>query len=186
CGIPAASIRVTTSRFKNRLTPCLFGIAYDGPSVRRLLFAKARSTSRVFGIHGGGLSKNSWRLTLFSSTNEIGHYILNHSTNHKQSATITQEVRDRSGIDPRVLVVFRPSMRDAREKLKWVASATIDAWRSRMRSGDCCRKLSQAQSGDITALDWVGIPSEFNSCLPADIISYKTLAAFHLVTSIRR
>ena len=30
-----------------------------------------------------------------------------------------------------------------------------------------------ARSGDITALDWVGRPSEFHSCLPADITSYK-------------
>ncbi|KAG2336815.1 hypothetical protein BDR05DRAFT_1011566 [Suillus weaverae] len=30
-----------------------------------------------------------------------------------------------------------------------------------------------ARSGDISALDWVGQSSEFNSCLPADIISYK-------------
>jgi hypothetical protein len=30
-----------------------------------------------------------------------------------------------------------------------------------------------AQSGDISALDWVGQSSEFNSCLPADITSYK-------------
>jgi hypothetical protein len=30
-----------------------------------------------------------------------------------------------------------------------------------------------AQSGDITALDWVGKSSEFNSCLPADTTSYK-------------
>jgi hypothetical protein len=30
-----------------------------------------------------------------------------------------------------------------------------------------------ARSGDITALDWVGKSSEFNSFLPADIISYE-------------
>jgi hypothetical protein len=29
------------------------------------------------------------------------------------------------------------------------------------------------RSGDITALDWVGTSSEFNSCLPADITSYE-------------
>lgn len=34
-----------------------------------------------------------------------------------------------------------------------------------------------AQSGDITSLDWVGQSSEFNSCLPADITSYKALPA---------
>jgi hypothetical protein len=31
-----------------------------------------------------------------------------------------------------------------------------------------------ARSGDISALDWVGESSEFNSCLPAGIISYAT------------
>jgi hypothetical protein len=31
-----------------------------------------------------------------------------------------------------------------------------------------------ARSGDITALDWVGQSSEFNSCLPASIVSYAT------------
>ncbi|KAG2103132.1 uncharacterized protein F5147DRAFT_284580 [Suillus discolor] len=30
------------------------------------------------------------------------------------------------------------------------------------------------QSGDITALDWVGQSSEFNSCVTADITSYNT------------
>jgi hypothetical protein len=32
-----------------------------------------------------------------------------------------------------------------------------------------------ARSGDITVLDWVGQSSNFNSCLPADISSYKAL-----------
>jgi hypothetical protein len=31
-----------------------------------------------------------------------------------------------------------------------------------------------AQSGDITALDWVRQSFKFNSCLPADISSYAT------------
>ncbi|KAG0708395.1 hypothetical protein DFH29DRAFT_479295 [Suillus ampliporus] len=42
-----------------------------------------------------------------------------------------------------------------------------------MRSDDSCRRIV-AQSGDITALDWIGKSSEFNSCLPADISSYKS------------
>jgi hypothetical protein len=33
-----------------------------------------------------------------------------------------------------------------------------------------------AQSGDISALDWVGKPSDFNSCLPADIALYEAPA----------
>ncbi|KAG1896354.1 uncharacterized protein F5891DRAFT_599981 [Suillus fuscotomentosus] len=31
-----------------------------------------------------------------------------------------------------------------------------------------------ARSGEITVLDWIGQPSEFNSCLPAHITSYTT------------
>jgi hypothetical protein len=45
------------------------------------------------------------------------------------------------------------------------------ARRSRTRLGDSRRRLWFAQA----TLDWVGKSSEFNSCLPADISSYKAL-----------
>ncbi|KAG2097550.1 uncharacterized protein F5147DRAFT_839785 [Suillus discolor] len=41
-----------------------------------------------------------------------------------------------------------------------------------------------ARSGDITVLDWIGQPSEFNSCLPAYIASYSTTP--RTLSSLRR
>jgi hypothetical protein len=104
-----------------------------------------------------------------------------------------QEMGGATGIDAQTLVTFRPGMRDAREKLKWV-SARVTTWQEDIayslfgifgvnlpviygeKKQKALGRLLQevvAQSGDISALDWVGQSSEFNSCLPADIISYK-------------
>jgi hypothetical protein len=104
-----------------------------------------------------------------------------------------QEMGDATGIDAQALVAFRPGMRDAREKLQWV-SARVTKWQEDIayslfgifnvnlpviygeRKHKALGRLLQevvAQSGDISVLDWVGKSSEFNSCLPADITSYK-------------
>ncbi|KAJ8592030.1 hypothetical protein M405DRAFT_813388 [Rhizopogon salebrosus TDB-379] len=120
-------------------------------------------------------------------------YLDDRSPNHKNSAAIMRELEDATGIDSRALVNFHPGMRGAREKLQW-ASARVTTLPEDMAYSlfgifgvrlpviygegkqHALRRLLQeivAQSGDITALDWVGKSSEFNSCLPADITSYK-------------
>jgi hypothetical protein len=104
-----------------------------------------------------------------------------------------QEMGNATGINAQALVAFRPGMRDAREKLRWV-SARVTTWQEDIayslfgifgvnlpviygeKKQKALGRLLQevvAQSGDISALDWVGQSSEFNSCLPADIASYK-------------
>ncbi|KAG2336192.1 HET-domain-containing protein [Suillus weaverae] len=120
-------------------------------------------------------------------------YLDDRSPNHKDSLAIMQEMGDATGIDAQALVAFCPGMRDAREKLQWV-SARVTTWpediayslfgifgvnlpviygeKKQKALGRLLEKVV-AQSGDISALDWVGQSSEFNSCLPADITSYK-------------
>jgi hypothetical protein len=120
-------------------------------------------------------------------------YLGDHSPNHKHSSTIMQELEDATGIDPGALVSFSPGMKDAREKLRW-ASARVTKLpedvayslcgifgihlhimygeRKHIALGRLLQEIV-AQSGDITALDWVGKSSEFNSCLPADITAYE-------------
>ncbi|KAG2339171.1 TPR-like protein [Suillus weaverae] len=122
-------------------------------------------------------------------------YLDDRSPNHKNSLAIMQEMGDATGIDSQALVAFRPGMRHAREKLQWV-SARVTTWqediayslfgifgvnlpviygeKKQKALGRLLEKVV-AQSGDISALDWVGQSSEFNSCLPADITSYKAL-----------
>jgi hypothetical protein len=85
-------------------------------------------------------------------------------------------------------------MRGAREKLQWASrrvttvqediayslfgifGVQLPVLYGEMKQSAMGRLLQEivARSGDITALDWVGQPSEFNSCLPAEITSYAT------------
>ncbi|KAG1741888.1 uncharacterized protein EDB91DRAFT_1280284 [Suillus paluster] len=110
-----------------------------------------------------------------------------------KSVAIMRELGRATGIDPSALVAFHPGMGDAREKLQW-ASTRITTLQEDIaysffgifgvhlpviygeKKHSALRRLLQeivTRSGDITALDWVGKSSEFNSCLPADITSYK-------------
>ncbi|KAG2356034.1 hypothetical protein BDR07DRAFT_1424360 [Suillus spraguei] len=121
-------------------------------------------------------------------------YLDDQSTNHKESMAIMQELGDASGIDLQSLVAFHPGMRDSREKLRW-ASTRITMLQEDIayslfgifgvylpilygeNKRNALGRLLQeivAQSGDVSVLDWVGKSSEFNSCLPADITSYRT------------
>lgn len=120
-------------------------------------------------------------------------YLNDRSPNHKDSDEIIEELADATGIDRESLVAFHPGTRNVRKTLQWASSRITTRQEDiayslfgvfRVRPGVDYGEKKQnalgrllekiiAQSGDITALDWVGRPSEFNSCLPADISSYK-------------
>ncbi|KAG1811113.1 uncharacterized protein BJ212DRAFT_1483786 [Suillus subaureus] len=103
-------------------------------------------------------------------------YLDNRSPNHKDSLIIMQEMADVVGIDTQALITFRPGMRFAQEKLQWVLACVTT----------CQEDIAYSLFGIFginlpaiygekkkSALDWVGQLSEFNSCLPANIASYK-------------
>ncbi|KAG0693719.1 hypothetical protein DFH29DRAFT_377451 [Suillus ampliporus] len=122
-------------------------------------------------------------------------YLNDRTSNHKNSDTILKELKDSTGIDAQALVAFRPGMTGAREKLQWASTRVTTLQEDiayslfgifnihlpiiygETKQNALGRLLQEivAQSGDITALDWIGKSSEFNSCLPADIASYKPL-----------
>jgi hypothetical protein len=120
-------------------------------------------------------------------------YLDDRTPNHKESAAIMKELAHATGIDRHALVNFRPGMRRARVKLQWASRRVttrqediayslfgifgvhlpvIYGEKKQHALGRLLQEII-AQSGDITALDWIGKSSEFNSCLPADITSYK-------------
>ncbi|KAG2143535.1 uncharacterized protein EDB93DRAFT_1251951 [Suillus bovinus] len=121
-------------------------------------------------------------------------YLGDCSSNHKESPAIMRDLKDATGIDAQALLSFHPGMSDARQRLQW-ASSRITTLQEDIayslfgifdlhlpviygeRKQNALGRLLQeivAQSGDITALDWVGQSSGFNSCLPADLTSYNT------------
>jgi hypothetical protein len=122
-------------------------------------------------------------------------YLGDRSPNHKESGAIMQELADATGIDARALVSFSPGMGGAREKLQWASTrvttlpedmayslfgifdiqlSVLYGERVQKALGRLLQEIV-AQSGDISVLEWVGKSSKFNSCLPADISSYKDL-----------
>ncbi|KAG2053416.1 WD40 repeat-like protein [Suillus hirtellus] len=122
-------------------------------------------------------------------------YLDHRSRNHKESVSIMQELENATGINAWALVDFHPGTRDAREKLRWASNrdttreediayslfgifdVNLPVIYGEKRQKALGRLLQEiiAHSGDITALDWVGQSSSFNSCLPAEISSYKAL-----------
>ncbi|KAG1790421.1 uncharacterized protein HD556DRAFT_1446150 [Suillus plorans] len=121
-------------------------------------------------------------------------YLDDRSPNHKESPAIMKELEDAMGIDARALVTFRPGMSDARQRLQWASSRIttlqediayslfgifgvhLPVIYGEKKQNALGRLLQEivARSGDITVLNWIGQPSEFNSCLPAHITSYAT------------
>ncbi|KAG2745544.1 hypothetical protein P692DRAFT_201076752 [Suillus brevipes Sb2] len=124
-------------------------------------------------------------------------YLDDRSPNHKKSIAIMRELEDSTSIDAQALVAFRPGMSDAREKLQWASTRVttlqediayslfgifgvhLPVIYGEAKQNALGRLLQEivAQSGDISALDWVGKSSQFNSCLPADITAYKPLSS---------
>ncbi|KAG1728163.1 uncharacterized protein EDB91DRAFT_1314289, partial [Suillus paluster] len=120
-------------------------------------------------------------------------YLNDRSPNHKESAAIMQELHDATGIDCQALTAFCPGMSGARERFQWASTRVttlqediayslfgifgvqLPVIYGEEKQNALGRLLQEivARSGDITPLDWVGQSSEFNTCLPADITSYR-------------
>ncbi|KAH7904319.1 hypothetical protein BJ138DRAFT_1073548 [Hygrophoropsis aurantiaca] len=123
-------------------------------------------------------------------------YLNDGSPNHKESAVIMQELEDATGVTAQALTGFRPGTAEVRQKLHWASTRVTTVQEDVAYSlfgifdvtlpviyGEKKRKalgrLLEAivsRSGDITALDWKGQSSEYNSCLPADIAVYEAPA----------
>ncbi|KAJ8580750.1 hypothetical protein M405DRAFT_885991 [Rhizopogon salebrosus TDB-379] len=135
----------------------------------------------------GALAKSEWNTRGWT----VGEFLA-----PKESVEITQEFEDVLGIDAQALAVsFQPGMKDAREKLRWASTRfttmqediayslfgifsvhlTVNYGEKKQNALGRLLQEIVARSGDhsIGALDWVGKSSEFNSCLPAEIISYE-------------
>ncbi|KAG0702644.1 WD40-repeat-containing domain protein [Suillus ampliporus] len=173
---------------------------YHYSALTIVYLSDAKPSSKSGALANSDWNMRGWTVQEFLAPNIVRFYqadwtlyIYDRTPNHKKSARILQELEDATGINARALVAFRPGMRDAREKLQWASSRIttlqediayslfgifgvhLPVIYGEKRQNALGRLLQEivAHSGDITALDWVGQPSEFNSCLPASIVSYK-------------
>ncbi|KAG2354123.1 heterokaryon incompatibility protein-domain-containing protein, partial [Suillus spraguei] len=139
-------------------------------------------------------NERGWTFQEFIAPKDWSLYLGDRSPSHKESSAIMKELGNATGIDAQALVTFRPGMTGAREKLQWASKRvttlqedvayslfgifgiTLPVIYGERRQNALGRLLQEivARSGDISVLDWIGQPSEFNSCLPAHITSYTT------------
>jgi DNA-binding XRE family transcriptional regulator len=119
-------------------------------------------------------------------------YLGDMRSNHKESPEIMQELAEAIGVARETIIAFDPNGLGVREKLRLastrnatveedVAYSLIGIFKSdimpRYGEGDAAlgHLLEEivARSGEVTVLDWTGMSSPYNSCLPA------TLAVYH-------
>ncbi|OAX41551.1 hypothetical protein K503DRAFT_797882 [Rhizopogon vinicolor AM-OR11-026] len=175
-------------------------IWYHHSSLTIVYLSDVPSSSRSGALAKSIWNTRGWTLPEFLASkvilfyqNDWTLYLNDSSPNHKESVTIMQELEGATGIDPRALVVFYPGMKGTREILQWAStrvttlpedvayslfgifSVLLPVIYGEKKQNSLGRLLQEivAQSGDISALDWVGQSSEFNSCLPDDITSYE-------------
>ncbi|KAG1815527.1 uncharacterized protein BJ212DRAFT_1300030 [Suillus subaureus] len=120
----------------------------------------------------GALAKSAWNMqgwtmgeflaprVIFFYQQDWTLYLNNRSLNHKESVVIMQELGDAEDIAYSLFGIFG------------VHLPIIYGEKKQNALGRLLQELV-AHSGNISALDWIGMPSEFNSCLPANITSYS-------------
>ncbi|KAG6329234.1 hypothetical protein ID866_9855, partial [Astraeus odoratus] len=115
------------------------------------------------------------------------------SSNHKTDRAIVRELEKATSIASQFLVDFQPGVDKARSRLQWasrryttrsedIAYALFGIFNLHLpvlygESTDHAlgRLLAEiiSKSGDVSILDWVGPPSSFHSCFPANITPYQ-------------
>lgn len=116
------------------------------------------------------------------------------SSNHKTDSAILDELEKATGIASQYLTCFSPGIENARLRLQWVSTRCttrpediayslfgifnlhLPVLYGEMVENALGRLLAEiiSRSGDTSVLDWIGPPSSFNSCVPANIASYAT------------
>ncbi|KAG2098406.1 uncharacterized protein F5147DRAFT_815851 [Suillus discolor] len=172
---------------------------YHNSALTVVYLSDVPSSSKAGALAKSAWNTRGWTVPEFLAPKVIHFYqqdwtpyLDNLSFNHKESVEIMHELEDATGIDACTLVAFQPGMKDAREKLQWASTRVTTVPEDIAYSlfgifgiqlpilygenaQNALGRLLQeivARSWDITILDWVGQPSKFNSCLPADITAY--------------
>ncbi|KAH7906973.1 hypothetical protein BJ138DRAFT_1104700 [Hygrophoropsis aurantiaca] len=123
-------------------------------------------------------------------------YLNDRSPNHGESITIMQELEDATGVAGHALTGFRPGTTEVRQRLRWASTRittmqedvayslfgifhvtlVVDYGEKKQNALGRLLEAIVSRSGDVTALDWVGQSSKYNSCLPANITAYEAPA----------
>ncbi|KAI5994945.1 hypothetical protein F5J12DRAFT_410509 [Pisolithus orientalis] len=117
------------------------------------------------------------------------------SANHKRDPAVLEELQNATGVAIQHLENFNPGVDDARTRLRWASgrkttrpqdiayslfgifNVHLPVIYSEPAEHALGRLLAEiiTRSGDVSVLDWVGVQSSFNSCLPANLAPYRLM-----------
>ncbi|KAF8553994.1 hypothetical protein OG21DRAFT_1140929 [Imleria badia] len=128
-----------------------------------------------------------------------------HPTNHKDLRAIQRGMELVTGLDAVRLAALKPGSGEARQKLRLASTreatrrediaysllgmfkVTIEAIYGDDEAPRALGRLLGAlltQSADVSILAWTGKPSEYNTCLPAEITVYRESESVHIPNPI--
>ncbi|KAI5995146.1 hypothetical protein EDD15DRAFT_721225 [Pisolithus albus] len=141
--------------------------------------------------------------TILFYTHDWSLYLNRDAVNHKTDPALLEELQKVAGIPKQCLIDFSPGVGDARLKLHWASRRRSTRPEDMVYSlfgvfqvhlpviygegveNALGRLLAEiiSRSGDVSILDWVGEPSSFNSCFPANLVPYETVPHIPLIPS---
>ncbi|KAI5990176.1 hypothetical protein EDD15DRAFT_1184908 [Pisolithus albus] len=141
--------------------------------------------------------------TILFYTSDWSLYLKSDVEDHKSDPTLLKELQDATGITIQHLTKFSPGMDDARARLHWASrrrttrpediayslfgifQVHLPIFYGESAQNALGRLLAEiiSRSGDVSVLDWVGKPSSFNSCFPADLAPYQMVSHLQLIPS---
>lgn len=178
---------------RSSLTIVKLGDVFDGGSFAdSVWFTRAWTLQELLAPH-----------TILFYTHDWSLYMNHDVANHKTDPALLEELQEVTGIAKQHLIDFSPGMGDARLKLYWAscrhttrpedfAYSLFGIFQVHLpviygEGGEHAlgRLLAEiiSRSGDVSILDWVGEPSSFNSCFPANLVPYQTVPHIPLVLS---
>ncbi|KAH7902908.1 hypothetical protein BJ138DRAFT_1199953, partial [Hygrophoropsis aurantiaca] len=176
---------------------------YHNSSLTVVYFSDVPPSSNPGTLAKSAWSTRGWTLQEFLAPNVIlffakdwTPYLNDCSSNHKESTAIMQELEDATGVTAQALLGFRPGTTEVRQKLRWASTRIttmqedvaysllgifdvtlfVNYGETKQKALGRLLEAIISRSGDISALDWTGQSSEYNSCLPANISAYKAPA----------
>ncbi|KAI5992852.1 hypothetical protein EDC04DRAFT_1289438 [Pisolithus marmoratus] len=164
----------------------------DGSLANSVWFKRGWTLQELLASHTVLFYKQDWSL-----------YMNRDVANHKTDSALLEELHEATGIADQHLREFYPGMDHARSRLHWASGRRttrpedvayslfgifhvhLPVLYGETEQNALGRLLAEiiSRSGDVSVLDWVGEPSSFNSCFPADLVPYQTVPHVQLIPS---
>ena len=184
---------------------------YQGSALMIVFLRGVPSSSPRGALVGSIWNTRGWTLQEYIAAKKVRFYTKDWTLyrdlqlpNHKESSEVIAEMEQATGVSAQRLMSLRPGLTSIREKLRLASTRRTTRVEDAAYSllgifsavgipaiyGEGQASLGRllanilTRSGEVSVLAWSGVPSQFNSCLPARITVYSEPATSHVPAPI--